>query len=43
MYLTITMRQIPQRLSVEKFQFGAAKIFRNAVRGDFHFSGVIFN
>ena len=43
MYLTITMKQIPQRLPVEKFQFGAAKIFRNAVRGDFYFSGAIFH
>ena len=43
MYLTITIRQVTQCLYVGKIQFGAAKIFRSAIRGDFNFSGVIFN
>ena len=40
MYLTITIRQVTQCLYVGKIQFGAAKIFRSAIRGDFNFSGV---
>jgi len=41
MCLTIAIRQITQCLSVGKFQFGAAKIFRSTIQGDVNFSGVI--